>query len=584
MSKKKAPRGALHGLAGGSFSQKKKVVIGNVKHSGDEKNIFLNKSGSGGNVFSDVNSLSGDDDDASMSGFYGESPFGSAANTPKAKCVNTGAVFGSPLKSPNFAMNDVEIVKVPVEVSVKKSFALDINLLAVEGKSATAKTQVIRKIFSLVNGFGKATTLSKFEGIIRSTFTSEESMEVAVSLAREKEIVVNTNFKKQGMHSDWAVVLKKIPMDTPKDMIIATVSEFGEIKSIRIQLIGMWQKAVVEFAKSTSKWLFLIGKDSVHVARAVGDHNVWASRDCYRVLLFTLLMGTTAHNFGTLLNKVGGKTCVINCSLETGNRFCCIVVCFESTDDLNLVFLTEPILGGVWLSWARFDLVRCGKCGCLGHLALECDASNVSSPEFPSSSRKPASNANHLQLARLYAKKNVPISRPAAFAQVVSLASFSGGSFSGSGFGSGAFSLGVSNLGGGPSLLKNDNSSLNAHLASLEHSLELLHDQISGIVYRLGSINLVPFAPPLSSLGILDVSVTTSFDMILDDTLHDPVVALLLPLIGSNLGSSSSKVLTSKVDSLESKLVALDAFVGAILRKLDQLCTGLGFQTSSSSQ
>ncbi|KAG9298418.1 hypothetical protein G9A89_008682 [Geosiphon pyriformis] len=185
MSKKKALRGALHGPAGGSFSQKKKVVIGNVKHSGDEKNISLNKSDSGGNVFSDVDSLSSDDDDASMSGFYGGSPLSSAANTPKAKRVDTGAVFGSPLKSPNFAMDNVEVVlpfrvpisldrkwmdpkiiKVLVEVSVKKSFALNINLLAVEGKLAMAKTQVIRKIFSSVNSFGGATTPSKFEEII----------------------------------------------------------------------------------------------------------------------------------------------------------------------------------------------------------------------------------------------------------------------------------------------------------------------------------------------------------------------------------------------------------------------------------
>ncbi|KAG9303340.1 hypothetical protein G9A89_013666 [Geosiphon pyriformis] len=185
MSKKKAPRGALHGLAGGSFSQRKKVVIGNVKHLGNEKDISLNKSGSGGNVFSDVNSLSGNNDNASMSGFYGGFLLSSAANTSKAKCVDTGAVFGSPLKSPNFAMDDVEvvlssrvpislnrkwvdpkIVKISVEVSVKKSFALDINFSAVEGKSAMAKTQVIRKIFSLVNGFGGATTPSKFEGII----------------------------------------------------------------------------------------------------------------------------------------------------------------------------------------------------------------------------------------------------------------------------------------------------------------------------------------------------------------------------------------------------------------------------------
>ncbi|KAG9299743.1 hypothetical protein G9A89_013103 [Geosiphon pyriformis] len=393
-------------------------------------------------------------------------------------------------------------------------------------------------------------------------------MEVAALLAKEKGIVINTNLKKQGMHSDRAVVLKKIPMDMSKNMIVAAVSEFREIKSIRIQLIGMWQKTVVEFAKSSqadqlaSKWSFLIRKDSVHVARAVEDHDVWALRDCYKALLFTLPVETTALFWIKLVGKL-----------------VLLIAYWKLAIDLNSAFLTEPILGGVWLSWARFDLVCCRKCGRFGYSAFECNASNVSPPEFPFSSKKPASNANHLQLARLYVKKNVPISHPAAFdgkswAQVVFLASSSSGSSSGSGFGSGAFSLGVSDLGGGLSLLMNDNSFLNTHLASLEHSLELLHDQ-----YKSGV-----FGPPPSSLSILDALVVTSFDMILDDTSHDTVVGLLLSLVGLDLGSNSSKVLTSKMGSLESKLVAFDASVGAILEKLDQLCTSSGFQASSSSQ
>ncbi|KAG9291350.1 hypothetical protein G9A89_003454 [Geosiphon pyriformis] len=96
-------------------------------------------------------------------------------------------------------------------------------------------------------------------------------MEVAASLVREKGIDINSNLKRQGIRSDQAMVIKKISMNTPKDMIIATVSEFGEIKLIKIQLIGMWQKAVVEFAELSqanllvSKWSFLIGKNSVHV-------------------------------------------------------------------------------------------------------------------------------------------------------------------------------------------------------------------------------------------------------------------------------------------------------------------------------
>ncbi|KAG9293612.1 hypothetical protein G9A89_005615 [Geosiphon pyriformis] len=191
-SKKKTPNGTFYGSADGFFSQKKKVVLGNIKHSGNKRNIFLSKSGSGNSIYSNVESLSDKNENISMSETNGGSLLGSAATTSKTKQVNTGA--------------------------------------AVEGKLATAKTQLIKKIFSTVNGFRGATTPSKFEGIIQSIFISKKSMEMATSLAREKGIDVNSNLKRQRIRSDWAVVIKEILMNTPKEMIIAVLAKFGEIK------------------------------------------------------------------------------------------------------------------------------------------------------------------------------------------------------------------------------------------------------------------------------------------------------------------------------------------------------------------
>ncbi|KAG9302814.1 hypothetical protein G9A89_009591 [Geosiphon pyriformis] len=183
--KKKALKGAFHSPASGFFSQKKKVVLSNVKHSGDKRDISLSKSESSGSVYSDVESLSDENENVSMSGTNGGSLLGSAAITPKAKQVNTSAGFGSLLSSSNFYMDDNEVVlplclsislekkwidlkiiKTLVKVSIRKLFALNINLSAMESKLAMAKTQLIKKIFSTVNGFGRATTPSKFEEII----------------------------------------------------------------------------------------------------------------------------------------------------------------------------------------------------------------------------------------------------------------------------------------------------------------------------------------------------------------------------------------------------------------------------------
>ncbi|KAG9297584.1 hypothetical protein G9A89_007659 [Geosiphon pyriformis] len=202
MSKKKVFKSTLYGPAGGFFFQKKKVVLGNVKHSGNKKDISLVKLGSGGMYLDMNNESSCGKDNIVMEGVNSRFLLGLIATTSKAKRVNS-------------SMIDSKIVKTPVEVSVRKSFALDINLLAIESKFATAKTH----------------------------------MEVVTLLAKEKGINVNSDLKRQGMRLDWAVVIKKIFMDMPKDMIITAVFKFGKIKSIKIQLIGMWQKAVVEFAE-----------------------------------------------------------------------------------------------------------------------------------------------------------------------------------------------------------------------------------------------------------------------------------------------------------------------------------------------
>ncbi|KAG9292754.1 hypothetical protein G9A89_001284 [Geosiphon pyriformis] len=421
----------LETLSSGSMSSKKKTPLGNVKHSDNEKNISL-KSGSGVSVYSDVDSLSGDNEDVSMSGDFD---------------VNTSVNFGSPIDPLDFEI-DEKIIKTPVEVLVKKSFALDINLLAVKKKLATSKTQFIRKIFSKINGFGRATTPSKFERIIKSTFTSEKSMKKAILLAGENGININSDLKKQGIHLNWAIVIKKILMNTPKNMIVTAIAEFGKIKSIKIQLIGLWQKAVVEFA------------DSDQAAQA------------------------------------GEKTCIINCLLDTGNRVYCTVVGFESKKDLDTVFHTEPIFG-VFL-----------------------DASSGGSP-----------------------------------------------------FGSGVLSSGSPLSLGFSSPQVNG---LGKHLAVLEHSLEILSDQVSVILKKLSFVELVLLASlfcasPLA-VSVLSALVVDS-DMALDSMLALPASPFSSGGGSTNgFSSSGSKVFTSKMGSLESKMSALEALFSSIMVRLDLLC------------
>ncbi|KAG9296070.1 hypothetical protein G9A89_011922 [Geosiphon pyriformis] len=119
---------------------------------------------------------------------------------PKSLRVKTKKVLGKPLGVIDYGTVDVDNdvlvgsfflppslpIKLSVQVPVCKSFALDIDLMAVAGKSSQEKLNFVKKIFSGVNGFGGASAPSKFGGIILVSFTSEKVMMVAAQLANDR--------------------------------------------------------------------------------------------------------------------------------------------------------------------------------------------------------------------------------------------------------------------------------------------------------------------------------------------------------------------------------------------------------------
>ncbi|KAG9298948.1 hypothetical protein G9A89_015970 [Geosiphon pyriformis] len=134
-------------------------------------------------------------------GDYVQTPTSSKVKTKKALGKPLGKIDFSKDGSDNGVLSDAPLelplsVRNLVNVSVRKSFALDIGLDKVAGKSSQEKLVMVRKLFSGINGFGEASTPSKFSGIIRTTFTSELSLMKATNKAANAKILVNANLKK----------------------------------------------------------------------------------------------------------------------------------------------------------------------------------------------------------------------------------------------------------------------------------------------------------------------------------------------------------------------------------------------------
>ncbi|KAG9303892.1 hypothetical protein G9A89_005802 [Geosiphon pyriformis] len=187
---------------------------------------------------------------------------------------------------------------------------------------------------------------------------------------------------------------------------------------------------------------------------------------------------------------------------------------------------------------------------------------------------------NRVHLASIYRKKQAPIAYPVFFGGKtwVQVASSSSARISS------LFLLNV-NVVLGANIFHTtsdffDVSGFNNCLASLKCSLKLVVDQVSDILKKLGFVNLVllPSVSHVSSLVVSDSSaLDLVLDMILDKVLALPVSSLPeVDIVFSDFSSSSSKILTTKVCGLESKIVALEVSIHLVLAKLDSLDSGLG--------
>ncbi|KAG9290846.1 hypothetical protein G9A89_010995 [Geosiphon pyriformis] len=118
----------------------------------------------------------------------------------KSSRLVTKKVLSMPLEKINFLdnvdNNDIllntpmiflSFLKNLVNISVRKSFAIDIELDKVAGKSSQKKLIVVRNLFSKINGFGGVSIPSKFSEIIYAFFISESSLAIVI-----KKIPVRT--------------------------------------------------------------------------------------------------------------------------------------------------------------------------------------------------------------------------------------------------------------------------------------------------------------------------------------------------------------------------------------------------------
>ncbi|KAG9293915.1 hypothetical protein G9A89_019253 [Geosiphon pyriformis] len=438
------------------------------------------------------------------------------------------------LSSPKFNdFNQLSFVKSHVlekySFEPVKLFTLDVELSAVPGKMNSDKLIAIKKIFYQIDGFKGVLTPSKFPEIIKASFISEFSMN------KTKELAI---------------------LDLLKSAVESIFSKFEKIVSIKIQLIVKFELSEIADLVA-ARWSVFMEKNSVHVTKAIDDKQLWISRDLHQALLYTLLVGTTAHDLSDLLESYGGKTCLL--------AVIPVHMCVIDASKLAVIGSTL-VFKSVNLCWAGLLLAHCAYCKQFGHIFTGCLLDKNSGVH----SKQVVTPQDQVYLANIYKKKQVPIVHPVSF--------IAGSAFS--------YVILSDFLGTGSFLDAKPVSLVSIFLGDF---CLLLMNQVSVIMKKLSFVKLVPlaFKSHVSSLVVL-APVTSNLDlkMALDNILVSSPPSLLVVVTDSvaNFTLSSSKVLTIKVGRLESKMMALEVSVGSVLKRLDCLCFGLGINVPAKQE
>ncbi|KAG9296261.1 hypothetical protein G9A89_014853 [Geosiphon pyriformis] len=399
-------------------------------------------------------------------------------NDNNSKVVLPGAKFAGS----NWLLPAISRVLVRCVFGPVKLFALDVELLKVPGKTNSDKLISIKKIFYHIDGFGRTSIPSKFLGIIRSTFTSESSLNKAKLIAVNKNIIVNT---------------------------------------------------VIEFESA-----------EVALALAVGDKQMWVSKDHHQALLYTLLIGMTAHDLVDLLESYGGKMCFIgrNPSLYACDR--CAIICFENVASKLAAFGSVLVFKGVSLCWAGLFLACCATCKQYGHTNGKCSISGNSG----SCGKRVVTDLNCVYLASIYKKKQALVTRPVSFSGRT-WASVVGAPLVCSSHGAGLI-LGSNKVGKPLPPVVND---LEKHLVNIESSLISLAGQIGELAKKLDLLVLaVPQPSPECQLLVASSSQNQGEDIVIG--------------VGSEEVTSDKTVNTATVE---------DSFASLHVTKLENILEGL---------
>ncbi|KAG9303444.1 hypothetical protein G9A89_013770 [Geosiphon pyriformis] len=213
----------------------------------------------------------------------------------------------------------------------------------------------IKTVFQFVHGFLGAKSVSK------DNLTSSVCL---TTLKIAKSLVVS-----ESGSSPAAVALHNVPLGVSAADVKLALNVFGSVTYVVLKPAGIWQYVVVYFEKLDSAvsalkhWSVLMGKDSAK--------------------LVNLPPGCTIFEISDMISQIGGQTCFILCSPNSGCHSRFALVTFASQGNLDSAVVKTGTLRKCCIWWETPGCRHCFRYQEMGHLAVNCKISPPPTPKVP---------------------------------------------------------------------------------------------------------------------------------------------------------------------------------------------------------
>ncbi|KAG9303367.1 hypothetical protein G9A89_013693 [Geosiphon pyriformis] len=252
-------------------------------------------------------------------------------------------------------------------ITSRQRFAEWMASTLVLGATFRIKLAHVKAVFQSVHGFLSAKSVSK------DNLTSSVRL---ATLKIAKSLVVS-----ESGSSPAAVALRDVPLGVSAANVKLALSVFGSVTRVVLKPAGIWQYMMVYFEKLDSAvsalkhWSVLMGKDSVRILLLVNQNETILSRDKFKAKLVNFLPGCTAFKISDMISQIGGRTCFIPHSPDSGHCSQFTLVTFDSQGNLDSAVVKTGTLRKCHIWWETSGCWHCFRCQEMSHLAVNCKIS-----------------------------------------------------------------------------------------------------------------------------------------------------------------------------------------------------------------